>query len=201
MFRGRETSTRTGDRGAVLVEFAIFAPVLVLLLIGLLEYGLAWSDSQQAAGALANGARVTSNLGPEVTADYQGLSAFEAELDDIDNTRIDRVVIYEADSAGGDIPESCKTSDDASVWDSLNCNVYTGSQIDSMTASDFTDEDCSGQPDQYWCPSERDEDQLSADFVGMWVSITYEWKSGLFPGNGLTIEDRGVFRIEPPLDD
>ncbi|MDT7732780.1 MAG: hypothetical protein QOK45_3067 [Mycobacterium sp.] len=44
----------SGDRGAVLVEFALILPLLTMLLFGLLSAGLAWNQNL----ALAQGARV-----------------------------------------------------------------------------------------------------------------------------------------------
>jgi Flp pilus assembly protein TadG len=45
------------DRGAAAVEFAIIAPVLILLLFGIVEYGLVFNAQLQLTGAAREAAR------------------------------------------------------------------------------------------------------------------------------------------------
>lgn len=48
------------DRGATLVEFALLVPVLVMLLFGLVEFGVAYDRQQALTGAAREGARAAS---------------------------------------------------------------------------------------------------------------------------------------------
>jgi Flp pilus assembly protein TadG len=49
---------RTGEeRGAAAVEFAIIAPLLFMLVFGIIEFGLAWSQKNVYVGAAREGAR------------------------------------------------------------------------------------------------------------------------------------------------
>ena len=47
----------SGEAGAVAVEFALVLPLLVLILFGVFEFGLAWSKVQVLEGAAREGAR------------------------------------------------------------------------------------------------------------------------------------------------
>jgi Flp pilus assembly protein TadG len=51
----RETA---GDRGQSLVEFAISLPILLAIVIGIFEFGMAWNQRQVITNAAREGARV-----------------------------------------------------------------------------------------------------------------------------------------------
>lgn len=54
--RGRSRTTRS-ERGAALVEFALVAPVLVLVLVGIIQFGLVLNDYQAIRHGVRDGAR------------------------------------------------------------------------------------------------------------------------------------------------
>lgn len=58
---------RRGERGAALVEFAILAPLLILLLIGLIEFGWLFAQYNQVRHGVREGARYAAVSNP-VTA-------------------------------------------------------------------------------------------------------------------------------------
>jgi Flp pilus assembly protein TadG len=63
---------RLGDeRGQAMVEFALIAPVLLLLVIGVVEFGRAWNAYQVVTDAAREGARVAvvNNLNGATVAD------------------------------------------------------------------------------------------------------------------------------------
>ena len=51
------STTRRDDRGAVMVEFAILLPVLVLILMGIIEFGRAYNAQVSIQAAAREGAR------------------------------------------------------------------------------------------------------------------------------------------------
>lgn len=53
--KGNQKALR--DRGAVMVEFAFILPVLVMLLVGIIEFGRAYSAQVSIQGAAREGAR------------------------------------------------------------------------------------------------------------------------------------------------
>ncbi|MEO5994511.1 MAG: TadE family protein, partial [Arthrobacter sp.] len=58
---------RTKERGAVAVEFALLAPVLVLLLLGIMEFGRAYNVQISLSSAAREGVRVMA-IGNSPTA-------------------------------------------------------------------------------------------------------------------------------------
>jgi Flp pilus assembly protein TadG len=66
------------DRGAVLVEFALIAPVLILLLFGIVEYGLVFNAQLQVTGAARTAARTMAVTGNPVTAQTAAIASTAA---------------------------------------------------------------------------------------------------------------------------
>jgi Flp pilus assembly protein TadG len=50
--------SRTSERGAVAVEFAILAPVLIMILMGIMEFGRAYNAQVSLTNAAREGVRV-----------------------------------------------------------------------------------------------------------------------------------------------
>ena len=60
--------SRASERGAVAVEFAILAPVLVMLLLGIMEFGRAYNAQASLSAAAREGVRVMAISNNSVTA-------------------------------------------------------------------------------------------------------------------------------------
>ena len=193
-----------GDRGAALVEMILFTPLLVTLAIGIFEFGLAWRDSITVAGATRAGARVGSNAGNDRLADYNTLLAVQAAIASIPNTRINRVVIYKSTTTDGAVPAACTTTTAQGIASGTTfCNVYTAAQLASLSTANFgtSGSTCASAAwDVNWCPLSRQSQQSAgADYLGVWVSISHPYVTKVFPGNGLTIKDSAVMRLEPSV--
>ena len=196
------TRRARGERGAALTEFVLIVPVFVLLMAGVLEFGMAWRDSMTVSNALRSGARVGSNAGRERSADYDIIKSIEAAMREIpDTARVQRIVIYKADTANSSPTPTCMAGTPSSSGSSP-CNVYTGADM-ARPASDFSGTtSCSPTAiDRYWCPVSRQNQQaLGADYLGVWMQVQYNYVTHVFPGTGLTIKDRAIMRLEPRLD-
>src|SRR5918911_5605044 len=59
-----------GERGAAAVEFALIAPLLFMLLFGIFQFGLVWSQKNVYIGAAREGARYAA-----VNCDVSGSSS------------------------------------------------------------------------------------------------------------------------------
>jgi hypothetical protein len=59
---GARRRGRRADKGAVAVEFALIAPLLIALLLGTCTYGLAWSRSVAMSDSVRGGARFGGTL-------------------------------------------------------------------------------------------------------------------------------------------
>jgi Flp pilus assembly protein TadG len=60
---------RRSDEGQAVVEFALVVPVLLLLVLGVFEFGRAWSAHQAVTDAAREGARLAVIADPAVTED------------------------------------------------------------------------------------------------------------------------------------
>lgn len=201
---------RRGSRGAALVEMILITPILVMFAIGILEYGLAWRDSITISSTLRAGARVGSNAGHERLADYNTLLAVQAAVASIPNAQINKIVIFKSTDANGGVPANCLTTTAGGINGGVNgvqCNVYTGAQLASLSASSFgstgsgASEACSGSAlDRFWCPLGRETRQaVGTHYFGVWMQVTHPYVTRIFPGTGITIRDSAIMRIEPSL--
>ena len=69
-----------GERGAVAVEMAIVVPVLVLMVFGMLEFGIAFKDKLDMSHAVNQATRNATVLGTDDYADIEILNALYAGL-------------------------------------------------------------------------------------------------------------------------
>jgi Flp pilus assembly protein TadG len=60
--------SKASERGAVAVEFAIVAPVLVMLLLGIVEFSRAYNAQASLSAAAREGVRVMAITGNQTTA-------------------------------------------------------------------------------------------------------------------------------------
>jgi Flp pilus assembly protein TadG len=196
---GTLSSRLRGDNGLAVVEFAIVVPLLGLLAAGIVEFGMAWRDNLTVSTATRSAARVVSNLGDFGGADWQGLQTLEAALNSMDYATLEGVLVYDGSATNGDPSPSCfNASGDPQASASGNCNYYTAAMIATMTASDFSSAVSCGSWDWYFCPlTERSTSQGSLSDVGVWVRVNRGWFTEMFPGDGITIEDQTVMRVEP----
>jgi hypothetical protein len=187
----RDLSRR--ERGAVIVEAALVFPILVVLALGVGEYGVAWRDRLTVQTAVRSSARVGSSLGQDPQADYNALQTLSSAFGKIPLAAISKVIIYKSTAANGQVPNLCiSNGSQAGI-----CNVYTSANL-SAPSSSFG---CgAGALDLSWCPTTRVIDQGAAagpDYMGVWISVNRTYMSGLFGTNGYKITDWAVFRLEP----
>ncbi|MCP3999167.1 MAG: pilus assembly protein [bacterium] len=90
------------EEGATLVEMAFVLPVLVLLIFGSLEFGLAFKERLTIASAASSSARTGATMGKHADADIRILEAIEVGLyDQVDVGIIVSVEIFNADEVSG----------------------------------------------------------------------------------------------------
>lgn len=181
-----------------MIETAIIAPFLLMLAMGIFEFSSGWQANLQVQTSVRAAARTGSGEGKARLADWSMIGALRSGLTHFQTGDIQQVVIFGASDPVGTVPTACKTGTPSTV---NKCNVYTGAQINSLTQANFGAEDddfCSASaPDHFWCPVDRDSSQAYAEYVGVWARVFYPYKSGYFPGTGITIEKTMIMRIEP----
>ena len=196
------------DDGVALVEMALVAPLLALLIAGIVEFGTLWRDNLTVATSTRAAARVVSNLGDERLADYEALLTLDAALGGVSGLTVEGVLIYNGGAADGEPHSSCFDGGGAPQASALGeCNFYTAAQVASMsslscavTCAEFpASPTCAGGLTAYFCPqSDRETDQsLGNTSVGIWVQTSRGYITGVFPGSGVTMTDQTVMRVEP----
>lgn len=188
-----------GDGGLAIVEFAIVAPLLALFVAGIIEFGMAWRDNLTVSSATRSAARVASNLGDNELADLEALLTLKAALGPLDGSQLVGVLIYDGSATDGAPSPACfDAGGNPQASAAGNCNYYTAAMISSLAPANFGSGGSCGAWDWYYCSvSERSTNQVSLDDVGVWVRINRDWFTDIFPGNGMTIEDQTVMRVEP----
>lgn len=63
------TTQLRNNRGQALVEFALLLPLVMLILIGIIEFGRAWQAKQTLTDAAREGARIAAVGNPQYTVD------------------------------------------------------------------------------------------------------------------------------------
>jgi Flp pilus assembly protein TadG len=208
----RDLPRLQGDGGAVIVEFALVAPVIALVLLGTIEYGFAWSDANFVERSVQNSGRTAASLGQQMNADYEALRAVAGQFTTLKRAEVDKVVIYESTTADGQVPEACTSvvATGTGVYGVAGtCNVYSPTQVNATNFSGLTpaqvldrnttNPTCAGNWDANWCPSTRSSQLRNPDHLGVWVRVNYQRMTGLLPGT-FTIERSAVYQVEPELN-
>ncbi|MFV0523240.1 MAG: TadE/TadG family type IV pilus assembly protein [Acidimicrobiales bacterium] len=192
----RRGPARPDERGAVLVEFAIVASLLLLLVLGVVEVGAGWGSRQVLTQASQKGARVVTQLGNEPVADREALLAVQAAMGGSDAV-IERVVIYQADIDGA-MPPACENAVAGAVV-TARCNVYDGTALTHLNDPlAFSNGTTCGIYDKNWCPVTRSTALSDATaWVGVEVTVRRTYLTKVLGGGTHTMTDATVMRIEP----
>lgn len=105
---------RRDERGAAAVEFAIVLPVLLLLVFGIIEFGLLFNRFITITHAAREGVRVTALTGGAIdplTGEAKGEAAGEASAPDI-VSGVDCVEVI----SGGEATMTCTTTYDFALF-------------------------------------------------------------------------------------
>lgn len=184
--------------GAALVEFAMVALFLVTISAGAFDYGMAWRVGLITNEAARTAARTGSGLGTNPLADWYAMSGAQAALKNSGRLQdVQRVVIYKSTAADGAVPSSC-TSGTSSTDP---CVIFTGAQFRSLTATTWytTTTGCPGlgyYTVANWCPSSRNNIQLTAEYYGVWIQTRYNNQFKMI-SSGTTVNRDAVMRLEP----
>lgn len=186
-------ATAGDEGGAVIVEFAIVALFLVTLLAGTFDLGMGWRSGLGVNESVRAGSRVGSAVGRDEHADIDLLTSTQAALASsglLDE--VERVVVYRATQVDGKVPTTCVTGTTGA------CNIFTGPQFRAISDSSPLDPNGCIQDSarKGWCPLQRNDVQIDADYLGVWVQVRKANTFRLF-GSHLTIERASVMRLEP----
>lgn len=176
-----------------MIEAALATPVFLLVVVGVMEFGLALKDYLAMSSGSRAAVRTASTLGNASNTDYASVQALLKGSRAITqgSGTIQMVVVFKATG-----PDNVLTSTSTCLTGSVTnlCNRYTTSDL-TRSADDFG---CgSSSPDRFWCPSSRKFRQSDPpDYVGIYVQVLHQNPTGLF-GATRTFTDQYVMRIEP----
>jgi hypothetical protein len=105
LFTRRSRRSGEAQRGAIAVEFAVAATLLVTMFFGVLEVGMLLRTRTTVTDASREAARVAAALPRVENAQNNALAAVVGILSTTKNDPIDYVVLYRADPATG-LPQS-----------------------------------------------------------------------------------------------
>lgn len=177
-------STRgRGQRGAVAVEFAIIAPLLMVLTFGIVEFSSAYHDSSIAADAARAGGRVASAEPRNPSYAINAANAVSSALKTLPKDAPQEMWVYKANGAGypgsGSSFSSCGSNCIKYLWNS------SAQQFDTSNAGGGG-----------WPASAQQVCTEPFDQVGVFVKIDHKFVTKLF-GAQVTLTDHSVFRFEP----
>jgi Flp pilus assembly protein TadG len=93
---------KRGERGQALVETALILPVLLMLVLGILEFGRAWNTKQVITDAAREGARLAVVYNPDVDqADVEAAIATALSRSGIPGTAVEIDFDRDPESSGG----------------------------------------------------------------------------------------------------
>ena len=204
--RLRERARRRDDRGAALVEIALVAPILVVLGLLIVELGFAWRQNLYVERAAQTAARTAASSGADLFTDFDTLQSVASTMGGADNVTIERVIVFDA-TTSGEVPNQCLSVPATGLARKgipFTCNVYSAAQVNTSSpglgfprTTDATT--CPGSAwDWNWCPMrDRDRELPGMDRVGVYIEVSYDPLTGLFPNPSPTFTTTAVFQLEP----
>lgn len=217
----RDESTVSNQRGAVLIEFALTLPLLVLIALGIVESGMLFKTSTDLNSAVRNSARAGTSAPAFEVADRTILRSIGSELDGKQIDGLYGVVVFKAngvndtkppDACIAKLPNTPALSKPSTTRNGILgvCNVYTAGQVSAVVAgsanSNFASAGqttCTGSKwDGYWCPVTRTRSigAGTLDYIGVYVKIENTSLTGIGLGN-TDMSKSAVFRLEPKFGD
>jgi hypothetical protein len=162
------------EQGAALVEFTLVAFLLLTLVFGIVEFGLAFRDRLTIGNASQGAARVGTAMGRDLTADLAVLQALEQTLSTLPGSGVGIVAyvdVFEANNLG--LPTGgCPTG---------QCNRYFYAYIDGPGPlcdwAPCPDPDA-GYSGWNWSPADREVAVGNLDVMGVEITFGHEWVIG-----------------------
>lgn len=180
------------EDGATLVEMAFVLPVLILLIFGALEFGLAFKERLTISSAANSAGRTGATMGTREDADIRILEAIEVGLyDQVDPSVIVKVDIFRANPVTG-----AKTSD-------VNSYLFNAAAA-GCKWTPCPDPD--NPPYAFgggWVPSSRDTTLNPGggglDVLGVEITYHHSPVSNIIPYLERDFVERALVRLEPDV--
>ena len=184
------------EKGQAIVEFAMLLPVLVLLLIGIMEFSLVWNSRNTVLFASRDGSMLAAEGGSLDGTDCVVLQRVNGDVvSPSAAVRIQQISIYWSDRNGDQIGS--------------NQNVYTRTGSTSCTYPDGSTITVpytlttAGYPESSRCSvlAGCGGSHTTMDTIGVRVTYQHFWATSFirFAGNSVTFTETTITRAEPQL--
>lgn len=181
----RAPRRRKVSRGQALVEFALFVPIIMLLVMGSVDVSTLLDDHLDVVYAARAGARVGSVIGnfsptsAPFTADCAVIGAVQAALSSAVNVQISQIAIYKAPADG--VYSSALPQDD---YPGNTVCTSTGAPSNSATTAT-------------WIPANRSNTPFLEDSIGVAITYSYTYRFNILGIPPVTpLPDYAVMPIE-----
>ena len=189
LFRRRE------ELGQALVEFALVLPLLLLLILGIVEFSFVWNSRNTVQFASRDGSMLAAEGGSLLGTDCLVLQRIESDIvSPARAVRVEEVMIYWADKNGGQIG-SFKNVYDRSGSTACDLGGSTFSVPYTLTTSGYLEATrcdvlagCGGA-------------HTGVDTVGVQITYEHQWLTSFarLTGSGITFAETTATRVEPQL--
>jgi|GEM_PF-1683307 len=205
--RRSERRGRHGERGQALLEFAFIIPVMMLVMVGIIEFALAFNATLGVNRASQDAALVASEAGNLPGADCMILRSVESDVTSPANAgEISQVQVQRTNPSGTTV----FASNTYSRTGATTCNLADGTTITVPYSATGT-----GYPPSQrcnvlgGCPAMTPA-RTTVDTIGIQISYRYAWRTplsalmdlvgGAPAGNSVfAFTQRNAFRMEPQL--
>ncbi|HLF43983.1 MAG TPA: TadE/TadG family type IV pilus assembly protein [Acidimicrobiia bacterium] len=175
------------QRGATIVEAALVFPLLILIIMGIMEIGLAFKDYLTVSYISREAARVGALAGNDADADCAILRGISTVATQGDLNRITSIQIFKADVNGAQGVTNYAVFDGG---DPSLCNV-PAQPSDTWTINPIG-----------WPATSRKTTVGSQplDIIGVRIIMTHDWVTNFAPFRGsITIDESTITRLEPKV--
>jgi hypothetical protein len=163
------------------VEFALVLPLLLILFIGIMEFGMAFYDFLTVEQAAREGVRTGAFVGTVPDADCEIVKSIVEFLPSGFLDRVDHLEIFEADSGGHQIASETNTWQYKGSGDPLDCSLNW--LVFEQWPSTSRQTVAGSQP---------------LDIIGVRIQMTHNWITGVPPFEGsYLIDESTIVRMEP----
>ena len=161
----------------MLIEAAIVMPLLLTLVMGIIEFGMVFSDMQTVGSSTRAGARAAVAYSRQDGYDIQAVDAVTAALTARTSGTPQEMWIYKVGSGTEPSTPGCAADCRHYVWDS-------------------TTETWVYQAGSDWLFTDMQACKLPLDHLAVRVKVKHDMVTGLF-GDSITLTDTTVMRLEP----
>jgi Flp pilus assembly protein TadG len=181
-----------------MVEFGLVLPIFILLVIGLMEFALAFNANLAINFASREAALIGAESGNDAIADCRILQTIETSLDDpARGNRISQVRIYRAGINGNELAANVY-----SRGGNLTCEFWDGVETQEITVNYTLLTE--GYPVATRCNQLEGCAGTPLDTIGVAIAYTHPWITPLaevvsLGGSGFSFTSSNAMRMEPVL--